>query len=106
MVTTPVSLGVQIRDADDGPLAVNAITASSDVELLLATPVGQRDERIPKDQLAAFIGAVGFTNTIAPIPSTGYSTGFVGFFVDPADANAFTLWELVSANNWEQRSIS
>ena len=49
-------LTTEIRNPLNGALYVTSGTVSTDIELLLATPVGQRDERMDVANFAAVIG--------------------------------------------------
>ena len=57
----PANDTTEIRDPVKGALAVDAVTVSPDIRILLATIVGQRDEHIAFSDLAQLLGVT--TNT-------------------------------------------
>ena len=48
----------EIRDPVTGAVAVDSSTASADIRVLLATPVGQRDEHVSTADLAFLLGVL------------------------------------------------
>ena len=57
----------EIRDPTNGAKSVDTSTVSADVRVLLATPVGQRDEHISKADLATLLGIIANANAISTL---------------------------------------